>query len=75
MQEYVRRVSVAVKLGVLDLKGASMLNVRHEDNCPRLSGGQCSCDPEVFIDAVNDADGVVCRCWITKEGLISSEKP
>ena len=27
--------------------GLAAIEIRHDDDCPRLTGGECDCDPEI----------------------------
>lgn len=46
---YLRKLGRAVKRMQRDMKPGELRHVTiiHEDDCPRLKGGPCLCDPEV----------------------------
>lgn len=44
---YVSKVTRLAKSGQLPKGEVVHIDVIHDDGCPRLRGGRCSCDPEV----------------------------
>ncbi len=45
---YIPKVKRLVKSGQLH-PGVHVVDVTHDDRCPRLRGGICDCDPEVSV--------------------------
>jgi hypothetical protein len=36
--------------GLLGVPGVLRINFSHSVDCPRPSGGQCNCDPEILVE-------------------------
>jgi hypothetical protein len=47
---YVQKVFEAARAARVGAGDVVKANIYHDDNCPRLRGGCCTCDPDVRLE-------------------------
>ncbi len=50
-KDYLSKINRLIQHGVIG-KGIEHVSVRHDDTCPFLRGGCCSCDAEIWKDGL-----------------------
>lgn len=70
MNEYQRRLDLALSMGILDRGTVNLAKVRHDSWCGSLSGGECNCDPDISIRTQGGR-----MFWVQKDGTVSSIGP
>ena len=67
--EYMRRLLLALNLGLVDEGSAALATVGHDDKCGFLDGRTCDCDPDIRIDTMEGP------CWILSDGTVTDQEP
>jgi hypothetical protein len=50
VHEYLRRLGLAQKKGILDAGTVAHANVMHDDTCGIYRDRECNCDPDITIE-------------------------
>lgn len=53
MDEFLRRLTLAVARGAIQPGDVTLATVEHDGDCPFLDDGECHCDPIIRIDHPN----------------------
>ena len=67
---YMDRIFKALANGVINAGAAKHIQVSHDEWCKIYSNEACNCDPDLMIEAEGGA-----KCWITKDGILTTTKP
>jgi hypothetical protein len=67
--EYMRRLLLAKKRGLIDGGTIFHAKIYHDDWCAQFSSRACNCDPDIAIET---SDGVV---MVDRNGTLSMSQP